>query len=250
MKAYPDESGKVLHTGWKDNAFALAMSTVHTEKGLVRRLRKRPKETSSNAKTARKPFGNQPTKELDIPILYDEYNHHMGDVDTADQLAGHNGGFRRLRRGAIQALDHWLLRTVLVNCYLIALYSDTGRERLINFRNQDDFRLQLVDSLLALGDQCRNAKVPRKRTFGHMNGESIEVPVHRHEHVKMPTRKDCMACKGVRYGDRTFKRVALAEIAANKGRDSKRTCTHWGCKQCTVGLCYKGDCFSRYHSNS
>jgi hypothetical protein len=74
----------VLHTGWKDNAFALAISTIYTESGTIRRLRKQPKETSSNTKTTRKPFGNQATKELDIPVLYNEYNHHMGDVDIAD----------------------------------------------------------------------------------------------------------------------------------------------------------------------
>jgi hypothetical protein len=60
---------------------------------------------------------------------------------------------------------------VLVNSYLIALYSDTGRERLINLKNQDDFRLQLVDSLLVLGKQASNAKIPRKRLFAYMNGE-------------------------------------------------------------------------------
>ena len=58
LKSFPNETGQVLYTGWKDNAFALAMTIVHTADGSVRRLRRRPKETSSMAKTARKPFGD------------------------------------------------------------------------------------------------------------------------------------------------------------------------------------------------
>jgi hypothetical protein len=84
MVAYPEEQNQVLHCGWKDNAFALAMSTFHRPEGRVTRLRKRPKGTSSNAKTARKPFGIYSEKELDIPVLYDEYNHNMGPVDVYD----------------------------------------------------------------------------------------------------------------------------------------------------------------------
>jgi hypothetical protein len=58
------------------------MSTGTTVEGQVKRLRKPPKETSLKAKTARKPFGNQPTKELDIPELYDKYNYKMGAIDV------------------------------------------------------------------------------------------------------------------------------------------------------------------------
>jgi hypothetical protein len=74
----------VLHVGWKDNTFALAISIFHTISGRVTRVRKQPKETSSNAKTTRKPFGDQPTKELEIPVLYDSYNHKIGAVDITD----------------------------------------------------------------------------------------------------------------------------------------------------------------------
>jgi hypothetical protein len=227
-------------------------SSSYPDNRRIVRVRKQPKEISSNTKTARKPFGDQPTKELEIPVMYDSYNHHMGDVDTADQLAGHNSGFRRLRRRAIQAIDYFLLRTVLVNCYLIALYSETDGERLINFRSQDNFCIQLVESLLDLGTHSKitSAKVPRKRGFSHMNAEAFEVPVHRHEHVKIPTKKDCAACKGVRFSDNPPKRVALAEIARNRHRSSTRRTSWYGCKQCNVAICRKSDCWDVYHENS
>lgn len=80
----PTKSGLVNQVGWKDNAFALTMSTVHDGKSMVTKVRKRPKKTSSKAKTARAPFGDQPTKELEIPELYDCYNHNMLAIDVAD----------------------------------------------------------------------------------------------------------------------------------------------------------------------
>jgi hypothetical protein len=49
-------------------------------------LRKRPKETSSKAKTAREPFGSEAVKELEIPAIIDGYNHHMGAIDEFNHL--------------------------------------------------------------------------------------------------------------------------------------------------------------------
>lgn len=138
---------------------------------------------------------------------------------------------------------------VLVNCCLLSLYSDTGQERLVKFRNQDDCRLQLVESLLHMSTATPDAEIPRKKSFGHIYAESIQVPVHRHQHIRMEERRDCAACKGVRYSDHPPKRVALAEIAMNKGRESKRKETYWGYKECNVALCQNGDCFRKYHQN-
>ena len=52
----------------------------------VLRLRKRPKESSSKAKTARVPFGKEPVKELLIPAVADGYNYNMGAVDKFNHL--------------------------------------------------------------------------------------------------------------------------------------------------------------------
>jgi hypothetical protein len=95
----PTASGLVNQCGWKDNAFALTMSTVHDGKSRVTRVRKRPKKTLSKAKTARVLFGDKATKELEIPELYDYYNHNMLAVNIADQLASSNSGHRQIRRG-------------------------------------------------------------------------------------------------------------------------------------------------------
>jgi len=102
----------------------------------ILRLRKRPKETSSKAKTTRVPFSNQATKVLSIPAITDEYNYHMGAVDEFNHLTAQNAGLRHVERGGYQALEHWLLRTVLINYYLLALYSDLPEPREVNFRSQ------------------------------------------------------------------------------------------------------------------
>jgi hypothetical protein len=106
----------------------------------VERLRKRPKETSSKAKTIRKPFGKEPVKVLSIPVIADRYNYYMGAVNEFDYLTTQNAGLRHVERGGHQALEHWLLRTVLINYYLLALYSDVPKPREISFRSQQDFR--------------------------------------------------------------------------------------------------------------
>jgi len=60
------------------------MSIVYDRTETIIRNRKRPKATSSKVKTARIPFGDQPRKDLSIPILVDEYNHQIGGVDEVD----------------------------------------------------------------------------------------------------------------------------------------------------------------------
>jgi hypothetical protein len=143
-------------------------------------------------------------------------------------------------------VDQFLLSIVLTNCYLLSLYANWEGERQVKHRSQDDFRLKLVEALLGVRS---DTKVPRKRTFSHIDSEDFQVPISRHSHVRLPTRKDCAACKGGRFYDRAMKRVALAEIAANSGRSSKRRTTHWGYKECKVALCIEGSCFESYHTD-
>jgi hypothetical protein len=137
-------------------------------------LRKRPKETSSKAKTARAPFGRDAVKELLIPAIVDRYNYHMGAVDEFDHLTAQNAGLRHVKRGGAQALEHWLLCTILVNSYLLALCSDAPKPRPINFRNQGDFRRQLIRALLAMG---KDSDISPKRNISKISQGANETPV-------------------------------------------------------------------------
>jgi hypothetical protein len=62
------------------------MSSVLSGDERVVRLRRRLKETSFKAKTARAPFGKEAVKELSIPAIADGYNYHMGAVNEFDHL--------------------------------------------------------------------------------------------------------------------------------------------------------------------
>ena len=125
------------------------MSSFISGNERILRLRKRPKETSSKAKTIRVPFGSQAIKVLSIPVITDGYNYHIGAIDEFDYLTAQNAGLRYVRRGGHQALEYWLLHTVLINCYLLALYSDIPEPRQVSFRSQQDFRRQLIGTLVA-----------------------------------------------------------------------------------------------------
>jgi hypothetical protein len=125
---------------------------------------------------------------------------------------------------------------------LIALYSETDGEHLINFRSQDNFRIQLVELLLDLGIRDTSAKVPRKRGFLYMNTEVFEIPVHRYKYIKIPTKKNCTAYKKIRFSDNLLKRVALAGIARNRHRSSTRRTSWYSYKQYNITIYRKSDC--------
>ncbi|CAM6031685.1 unnamed protein product, partial [Sphagnum compactum] len=208
-------NGEVCQIRWKDQAFVLMISSFISGDERVLRLRKKPKETSSKAKTSREPFGSKATKELSIPAVADGYNYHMGAVNEFDHLTAQNTGLRHVERGGHQALEHWLLRSVLINSYLLALCSDVPEPRAVSFRSQADFRDQLVGALLARGE--RSERCP-KRGIGKVSLEADYVPVRSHKLVKMAKRGICVACKGLRLRDRPRKRLPLGEIASNHGR--------------------------------
>jgi hypothetical protein len=122
-------NGKVAQIGWKDNTLALIMSTTIDRKETVLRDRKRPKTTSLKAKTSRVLFSNNPCKVLLIPKVYNEYNFNMLQVNQFDHMTSQNDGLRPVRRRGYQSIKHWLLRSVLINTYLLALYSDVAEPR-------------------------------------------------------------------------------------------------------------------------
>jgi hypothetical protein len=139
----------------------------------------------------------------------------------------------------------------LVNCYLLALYSDIGimtSEREIDFRSQQDFRRQLIDSLLGMSKASNPS--PKKRV-AHLSFQATDILPIDHIQIKRPTRRDCVVCKGLRMSDRPQKRQPLAQIAGNNGRISKRRSSWYGCHQCDINICkgtHLNSCWSIYHN--
>jgi hypothetical protein len=75
----------VLCLAWQDNSIVLGLSTLHSADSFVSCKQKQPGKTSTNAVIARWPFEENVTKELEIPIFINDYNHYMNRVDLANQ---------------------------------------------------------------------------------------------------------------------------------------------------------------------
>jgi hypothetical protein len=135
----------VLATLWIDNGAVTMLSTIHELIGddwEVKRNRRRPRETHVNAINVCATWGSASRKLLKIPRIIDDYNHHMGGVDIADQQCGYYSTQLTTHRNWMP-LFFWLLDTVIVNSYLLCKAAG-----LVMAHN--DFRLQLVSNYIGL----------------------------------------------------------------------------------------------------
>lgn len=82
--------GDVFASIWQDNNTVNLLTSIHDFNSFTLATRRRPKNTSTNAKQSQKLFDIQGvtvhTKRLAIPQIIDEYNHHRNGVDNADQV--------------------------------------------------------------------------------------------------------------------------------------------------------------------
>jgi hypothetical protein len=165
----------------------------------------------------------------------------MGAVDGFDHLIAMNAGLRRIKRGAWQAMEHWLLRIELVNTYVIAKRATQEEPDLKSFRSQVTFRQGIIAGLLGLANAVvtvpNNVPINPKKHISYINTDEGTLHITKHHKVKITTRKIWVYCKGLRFGDRPFKRRALSEIASNHNGQSNRRTSSYGCKECQVALC-------------
>jgi len=232
----PTADNNINQHAWKDNALVLFLSTTHPIPGpdqLIIRNRKRPSKTSTSAKTARKPFGSEPTKNLPIPKFVDDYNHYMGQVDQADQLRASNPGLRRVRRGGWHALWNFIFNVTLVNSFLLSDYKKVRQ-----------FRVDLQKALLA-----RGARIP-----GKYQKPAITARPHPelqcHELRSQLPLRYCSVCTDP--PNRKRKRPVLDEISGNSQskKAQKRKKTTFGCITCDVAICKDGECFKKHYNTT
>jgi hypothetical protein len=117
------------------------MTTGHRISETIKRCRKRPKSTSKNAAISRKPFGDDPTKILPIPVFIDDYNHYMGGIDQANQLrAAFTVHFSRNQKEFFPGA-FWTIDIAISNAYKLnlAIYgsktTSTGKRDPTEHRN-------------------------------------------------------------------------------------------------------------------
>ena len=221
------------------------------------RLRKRPKETSNKAKTARKPFGDEPRRALPIQAFNDEYNHHMNHVDQADQLRCYNMNLRHTYKGW-KALFQFIFNVVLVNCYLLSFHSNVP----CRFKDQIKFRTTFIDSLINTSKASLFSSPPRPPPPSAPPAPLI-LPQKRKrpafpiptpgDHVRIwrPRQRECVECrreakeKNEQMG---VKRRPLVQLDQNQRRSIYIKRSNYGCKACDIPLCKEGPCFINYYS--
>jgi hypothetical protein len=143
----------VLCIAWQDNNIVTALSTVHTvhlPTDWILCLWKRPAKTSTSAKSACEPFGNQSTKELPIPQIIDDYNYHMGGVDHANQLwASYETHQQTLH--SWWPIFFWTLDIAIINAYCITKIA--RKEQGIKGITHLEFRKTLYRELFKQGSE-------------------------------------------------------------------------------------------------
>ncbi|EDN11160.1 predicted protein [Histoplasma mississippiense (nom. inval.)] len=75
-----------------------------------------PGELSTNANIVRKVFEDQPQKKLKIPLIIDDYNHHMNGVDLANQYQAAYTSHRVTYHTWLSIL-YWLIDSAAINAY-------------------------------------------------------------------------------------------------------------------------------------
>ena len=246
IQCFSTPSNLVRHIGWKDSAFTLMMSTVYSGEETILRQRRRPKQGQKKEMAKHAPFKGKAAAMLAIPICFDQYNQHMGQVDNFDQLTSSCPGWRPIRRGGWQAIEHWLLLVVLINTYVIVQQARKASDILKSLRNQQEHREAIYEGLLKLAQHTHFN--PKKRPM--ITKETDELDIRGHCLIRIESRLACVYCAGKRpssAGFRVKKRKVLGE--ASMSDLNKNTRTSMKCKECNMAFCNPKTrgCFDNYH---
>jgi hypothetical protein len=243
------EDEDVLAALWMDNGPVTMLTTIH---GLgkdwqVSKNRRRPRQTGLNAGHVGEVFGDEGQRILGIPCMIDDYNHHMGGVDTADQLRSYNSTQLRARRNWLP-LFFWLLDISLVNSFILAKLMGQAKSP-VEFRKKLLWELidmaEIKEAAILTQDPVQaqaqaQALLPKTRVTKKSTAD--DLPATRLKNVYHPPhynsqRRTCIWC--------SFK---LKSNEGGKRLDALKT--QFSCTLCNVYLCMNSDrnCFNDFHT--
>ena len=251
--------GKIVQIRWKDTVgYCLFMSNVDDGIKETTTKRRRPKETSTCAKTGRQPFGDQPTKDLSRPTLTWLYNIQMNSVNTGDQIRAFYPIEQRQIKGW-KAIFFTLMGIITVNSYLLSFHSPVADDdKLVCHRT---FQQALFKGFFDHAASTAAAAAAASRTATDTVADiaasiAAAVPPLVHCRVKMG-RNACVICKQRAACERRVKkrqmRQGLQEISPNitsKTKDDHVNRTRSGCDLCKVHLCVERTgraCWTEFH---
>ena len=117
------EKETVAEMAWCDNNVVLFAATVGNPTAVIIRPHKKPSASRTGAPKTRKAFSDEVIKDMPIPMLIDQYNHHVGAVDQFDQLRSYYDVLRSHRKTG-RPLFFLLVEIVLVNSFKLSSLSD------------------------------------------------------------------------------------------------------------------------------
>ena len=241
-----------MQFAWKDQNVVLFISTVSNDRETVKRLRRRPAKTATNARTSRAMFGEMTTKELDIPAFINMYNHYMNGVDNTDQLRSYYNT-QRVHLKSWKSLWHFLLDTTIVNIYKIAHclskepYKGSHRA----------FRVQLASQLFEDSERLTGAAVRPPR----LSLSSRVHPAAARDHGRLERMGNkAKACVVYSYVGRKVEKPAeirkpLMELSVNTVKTSRLDIRKrpqqtprglFGCKLCGIAICNHIRCWKEH----
>ena len=245
---------KVMQFAWKDQNVVLFMSTVSDSRETVRRLRRRPAKTATNARTSRAIFGDSATKELAIPAFIDMYNHYMNGVDNADQLRSYYTT-QRVHFKSWKPLWHFLLDTTVVNCYKIHHCMPKSPNQPRIQLSQRAFRTRLAIQLFERSERLSGLS------------SSLKIPLATQVHPAAARdhgglerlgnkAKRCVVCScaGRKVEKLAKIRKPLTELAINtrvlnagvKKRPQQGPRGVYGCRLCGIAICNHIKCWKEH----
>jgi hypothetical protein len=204
---------------------------VDKAKDFREKVRKRPAKTSTNGRIVQRVFGSDYAKELSIPCFIDDYNHHIGGVDLANQFRESYETHRPTCR-TWWPLFYWLIDVACINAYRLYRLSTTVERPFTHLQ----FRTELYCKLLGYSER---AKLQSLRVS--LGGRRVFNPDFQHLHYweKRPKQGTCTWCSY---------QLKLAKLL-NKGIKGTAKQSLGGYVFCNVPLCRVGECWARYHSN-
>lgn len=235
---------EILVMLWIDQNVVSMMSTVHTlhrDIDFVFRVRKRPRGSSTNARSARLPFGSESTARLPIPKIIDDYNKFMGGVDSFDQRRAVFDMRLKSRRTWIP-LFQFLLDLALVNSVLLS--RELG---IVPSKGTAEIRMAMARDLVTESRALRNA---------HSQVLPFVTPnVHRQRNLRvrsvLPQRRlDTALHSVIRSESRSRCELCKIKLLASKKSSQGATKSFMRCTYCNVALCAGKNrpCFENFHS--
>jgi hypothetical protein len=212
-----------------------AHSLHRSKEDTITRNRKRLKPTSTNARITRPVFGDLYRKQLAIPRIIDDYNHHINGIDLANQLRAWMTCSRPGIYKAWHPLWYWLLDTCACNAYLIWKAShielDPGSSRL-----HRRFQEALIRALLETPNEGLAAVAYPMQT-------SLAAG---HTRSKMPRVLQCRQCLQRGKDERNIRRFGTELVNGVTPRRAPNST--YGCTKCRANLCKEGPCWDLYHA--